>query len=87
MLICALLLSLAVATVMAYRLMRPIRHVADAIGRVESGNLSECIPETGFREVRAISEAFNRMLRRVHALMEQIVQEQETKRLYELNAL
>lgn len=46
-LICALLLSLAVATMMSYRLMRPIRHVADAIGRVESGNLSEGIPETG----------------------------------------
>ena len=86
-LICALLLSLAVATVMAYRLMLPIRHVADAIGRVESGNLSEGIPETGFQEVRAISGAFNRMLRRVHALMEQIVQEQEAKWLYELNAL
>ncbi len=86
-LLCALLLSLAVATVMAYRLMRPIRHVADAIGRVESGNLAEGIPETGFREVRAISSAFNRMLRRVRALMEQILQEQEAKRLYELNAL
>lgn len=86
-LICALLLSLAVATLMAYRLMLPIRHVAAAIERVESGNLSEGIPETGFREVRAISEAFNRMLRRIRALMDQIVQEQETKRLYELNAL
>lgn len=86
-LICALLMSLAVATMMSYRLMRPIRHVADAIGRVESGNLSEGIPETGFREVRAISESFNRMLRRIRALMDQIVQEQEIKRLYELNAL
>ena len=86
-LICALLLSLAVATMMSYRLMLPIRHVADAIGRVESGNLSEGIPETGFREVRAISESFNRMLRRIRALMDQIVQEQEIKRLYELNAL
>ena len=86
-LICALLLSLAVATMMSYRLMLPIRHVADAIGRVESGNLSEGVPETGFREVRAISESFNRMLRRIRALMDQIVQEQEIKRLYELNAL
>lgn len=86
-LICALLLSLAVATMMSYRLMLPIRHVADAIGRVESDNLSEGIPETGFREVRAISESFNRMLRRIRALMDQIVQEQEIKRLYELNAL
>ncbi len=86
-LLCALLLSLAVAAVMAYRLMLPIRHVADAIGRVESGNLDEGIPETGFREVRAISSVFNRMLRRVRALMDQILQEQEAKRLYELNAL
>ena len=86
-LICALLLSLAVATMMSYRLMLPIRHVADAIGRVESGNLSEGIPETGFREVRAISESFNRMRRRIRALMDQSVQEQEGKRLDGLKAL
>ena len=46
-LICALLLSLAVATMMSYRLMRPIRHVADAIGRVESGKSFRGDPGNG----------------------------------------
>lgn len=86
-LVCAVLLSVAVATVMSYRLMRPIRRFAGSISRVESGDLNVTIPETGFREVRDISAAFNRMLARIRALMDQIVQEQEKKRLYELNAL
>lgn len=86
-LVCAALLSLAVASVMAYQLMQPIRRFARFIAIVEEGDLNLTIPETGFREVRAITSAFNRMLARIRALMEQIVQEQEKKRLYELNAL
>lgn len=85
--ICAALLSFAVASFLAYRLMHPIRQFEESIRSVESGDLNLTIPETGFREVRAISAAFNSMLRRIRALMEQIVQEQEKKRLYELNAL
>ncbi len=85
--ICAALLSFAAASAMAYRLMRPIRHFEESIRIVESGDLNLAVPETGFREVRAISAAFNSMLKRIRALMDQIVQEQEKKRLYELNAL
>ena len=48
-LVCAVLLSVAVATVMSYRLMRPIRRFAGSISRVESGDLNVTIPETGFR--------------------------------------
>ncbi len=85
--ICAALLSFAVASAMAYRLMRPIRQFEESIRIVESGDLNLSVPETGFREVRAISAAFNSMLKRIRMLMDQIVQEQEKKRLYELNAL
>lgn len=83
----AAMLSFAAASVMAYWVTRPMRHLEDTMHRVESGDLNVTIAETGFREVRAVSTAFNLMLARIRALMDQIVQEQEKKRLYELNAL
>lgn len=85
--ICAALLSFAVATVMAYWVTRPIRQLEASIRTVEAGDLNVTLTETGFREMRAVSSAFNMMLKRIRALMDQIVLEQEKKRLYELNAL
>lgn len=55
--------------------------------QVEAGDLNVAIKEQGFREARSVSVAFNHMIARIRALMDQIVQEQEKKRLYELNAL
>lgn len=86
-LLCAAMLSFCVASVMAYWVTRPMRHLEDTMLRVEAGDLNVAIEEQGFREVRAVSAAFNHMIARIRALMDQIVQEQEKKRLYELNAL
>lgn len=86
-LLCAAMLSFAVASVMAYWVTRPMRYLEDTMRRVEAGDLNVAIQEQGFREVRAVSLAFNHMIARIRALMDQIVQEQEKKRLYELNAL
>jgi two-component system sensor histidine kinase YesM len=86
-LFCAAMLSFAAASVMAYWVTRPMRQVEHSMRRVESGDLNMALAETGFREVRAVTAAFNHMIARIRALMDQIVQEQETKRLYELNAL
>ncbi|MEG2603473.1 MAG: sensor histidine kinase [Clostridia bacterium] len=86
-LLCAAMLSFAAASVVAYWVTRPMRHLENSMRRVEAGDLNAAITESGFREVRAVSAAFNHMLTRIRALMDQIVQEQEIKRLYELNAL
>lgn len=87
MLLSAAMLSLATATVMAYLVTRPINHLEHKMRMVEEGDLNVAITVKGFREIRSVSSAFNHMIQRVRQLMEQIVQEQETKRLYELNAL
>lgn len=81
------LLSLAVALVMAYAVTRPIRNLESTMRLVEEGNLDVRIKESGFREIRGVAGAFNHMLWRIRLLMDQVVVEQETKRLHELNAL
>ncbi|NLD33346.1 MAG: histidine kinase [Clostridiales bacterium] len=86
-LVAAILLSLGAAGLMAFAVTRPIRSLEDRMRLVEAGDLNVTIDETGFREIRRVSGAFNHMLWRIRLLMQQIVIEQETKRLHELNAL
>ena len=86
-LIAAALACLAAAAMMAYLVTRPIRSLEKRIRLVEAGDLNVSMQEKGFREIRSVSSAFNHMLWRIRQLMDQIVQEQETKRLHELNAL
>ncbi|NLA54390.1 MAG: histidine kinase [Clostridiales bacterium] len=86
-LISAALVSLAAAGLMAYLVTRPIRSLEKRMRLVEAGDLNASVSENGFREIRNVSSAFNHMLWRIRQLMEQIVTEQEIKRLHELNAL
>ncbi len=86
-LLAAALASLGTAALMAYLVTRPIRSLEKRIRLVEGGDLNVSMAETGFREIRNVSSAFNHMLWRIRQLMEQIVSEQEKKRLHELNAL
>ena len=51
-------------------LSRPIRTVADAVGRLTPGTASAVVPEAGPREVRELSAAFNAMQRRIDDLIE-----------------
>ncbi|MCL1795791.1 MAG: sensor histidine kinase [Clostridia bacterium] len=87
MLICAGLLSIACAALVAYYVTHPIRFLQQKMRQVEEGNLHTTIAERGFREVRSLSHTFNMMLERIRSLMSQIVDEQEAKRFLELNAL
>lgn len=86
-LVCAALLSMIPATLIARNVTKPILHLEHKMQKVESGDLSVSIGERSFTEIRAVSVAFNHMLARIRMLMDQVVQEQEKKRLYELNAL
>jgi len=83
----AALLAFAFAALSSHFVTRPITAVESSMQKVIKGNLNVTLNEGGFREIRSVSSAFNHMLTRIRALMDQIVVEQETKRLYELNAL
>ena len=84
---CVALLSLAVATLIAYWVTRPITHLEHKMQKVQTGDLNVTITAKGFREIRSVSAAFNHMLAQIRTLMARVVREQETKRLHELNAL
>ncbi len=86
-LISGALLSIAAATLTAYFVTRPIRELQRTMRRVEAGDLNTAIEVQGFKEIRALSLTFRHMLERIRMLMDQIVREQELKRLHELNAL
>jgi two-component system, sensor histidine kinase YesM len=86
-LLCAAFIALGAASLMAYWVTRPITHLEHKMRKVEAGDLNVTITERGFREIRSVSTAFNHMLIRIRELMNQVVHEQEIKRLYELNAL
>jgi Predicted signal transduction protein with a C-terminal ATPase domain len=83
----AALIAFACAAMASHFVTRPIIVVERTMQKVIGGNLNVSLNETGFREIRSVSSAFNHMLSRIRALMSQILVEQETKRLHELNAL
>ena len=84
---CGTLFFFGLATVLTYLVTRPIRDLEQKMRTVIQGDLNATITVSGFREIRSVSSAFNHMLLRIRALMDQIVVEQEKKRLHELNAL
>ncbi len=86
-LIAGALLAVVVAVLSAVHVATPIFQLEKIMAKVEAGNLDVCIQEQGFAEIRSLSRTFNHMLGRIRLLMEQIVHEQEIKRLHELNAL
>lgn len=86
-LIAGALLAVVVVILSAAKVSRPILQLEKVMAKVEAGNLEVCIREEGFAEIRSLSRTFNHMLSRIRRLMDQIVHEQETKRLHELNAL
>lgn len=86
-LIGAALLSFIPAVLIAHNVTKPILHLEHKMQKVEAGDLSVSVSERSFTEIRLVSVAFNHMLARIRLLMDQVIQEQEKKRLNELNAL
>lgn len=86
-LISAALLVAGLALLLARLITRPLTVLGNTMLKVQHGDLNATMQEGGFREICLISDTFNAMLSRLRELMDQIVEEQEKKRLHELNAL
>ena len=84
-----LLLGVTVMSdVISGEITKPIRQLHDSMNLVEEGCFDEAnIDVTTDNEVGNLSESFNIMAERIHALMEQNVYEQKQKRKSELKAL
>lgn len=83
----AALIAAGVALMLTGLITRPLKVLEKAMLRVRHGDMDVTMREDGFTEIQLISSSFNDMLSRLKELMQQIVEEQEKKRLYELNAL
>jgi two-component system sensor histidine kinase BaeS len=64
-------LLVAAAAGAARRMTRPMDGLIDAAGRIEAGDYTVQVPETGLRDLRSVARAFNQMSARLKASDEQ----------------
>lgn len=84
------LLSLALfcaSIVVSRGIVSPLRQLVFLMGRISGNGEDICAPEKGVFEIRTLSASFNRMVRRIRQLMNQVKEEQEQLRRSELKAL
>lgn len=82
----AILLGFMITSILAHGIVIPIQRLESQISGIEQ-DLHVTFKEEGYREIRAVYRTINRLLENTDTLMKQVLKEQETKRLYELNAL
>lgn len=82
-----ILLFIFISAVISSKISRPIKQLEKSMMMVEQGKLNINLDIKGEAEVAQLSRTFNLMVLRIRQLMNQIVQEQESKRISELNAL
>jgi two-component system sensor histidine kinase YesM len=85
--VCALILTLIVLNGILSGIIRPLNKLQEHMERVDIENLNEQVSIGGNDEIGSLSRNFNRMLERIDHLKGQVIQEQENKRRYELQAL
>lgn len=92
MIICSVVLLVLILTLFALDgiltgIIRPLNRLQKHMERVDLENLNQQVKIESDDEIGKLSRNFNSMLERIDNLKEQVVQEQENKRRYELQAL
>ncbi|WP_373217512.1 sensor histidine kinase [Ruminococcus sp. 5_1_39BFAA] len=82
-----LLLTLLVLNGILAGVIGPLKKLQVHMERVNIENLNHPVPIQSNDEIGKLSQNFNEMLERIENLKEQVVEEQENKRRYELQAL
>lgn len=78
---------IAISAFLSAKISQPIKQLEKSMKMVEKGKFDVNIDVNGEAEVAHLSKTFNIMVSRIRALMDQIVREQEAKRISEVNAL
>ncbi len=86
-LISSAFIAMSMAVFLSMQITKPLSDFEKTIIQVQGGDMNAQMKEQSFREMQLVSDSFNLMLSRIRQLLTVIVQEQETKRLHELNAL
>ncbi|HHW46834.1 MAG TPA: histidine kinase [Clostridiales bacterium] len=86
-LIFGILFSVFISFFISSKISQPIKRLEKYMKMVEQGNFDVNIDFKGGAEVANLAKAFNLMVTKIRQLMDQIVHEQEAKRISELEAL
>lgn len=81
------LIVFLLASMVARRISRPIKHLELSMKSVERGDFDKTVSGEGPLEIKHLADRFNIMIGTIKQLMNRIVTEQESKRKYELEAL
>jgi two-component system sensor histidine kinase YesM len=82
-----IIIVISVSAFVSSKISQPIKKLEKSMKQVEKGQFDININIKGEAEVAQLARTFNIMVSRIKQLMEQIVHEQESKRISELNAL
>lgn len=83
-----LLIAVAIASILAAEITKPIKILTRTMREVEMGDFDQEVPVDPVpNEIGVLGKAFNTMTKRIKELMEQIILEQKQKRKSELIAL
>lgn len=86
-LVFGVLFVILISALISAKISQPIKRLERSMKMVEQGRFDINIDIKGEAEVAQLSRTFNLMVTRIRNLMDQIVLEQEAKRISELNAL
>ncbi|MEC0226023.1 cache domain-containing sensor histidine kinase [Paenibacillus alba] len=83
----ALIIALAISILLSITLTRPIKQLEVHMKQVEKGNFDIRVDVEGSNEISKLSRTFNLMIAKIKELMNQALEDQESKRISELKAL
>lgn len=81
------LLGMLIASIFSMFLTRPIIMLSNTMKAVEKGNLSARVKTTSQDELGKLGQSFNFMVEKMRELIEQVIQEERTKKELELEVL
>ncbi|NRF93750.1 sensor histidine kinase [Paenibacillus frigoriresistens] len=82
-----LVIALMISIVLSFALAKPIKELDTHMKQVEKGNFDIRVDILAANEIGKLARTFNLMLGKIKELMQQIIEEQEMKRISELKAL
>lgn len=82
-----IILSIIVSLFISKSISKPIKQLRNLMKKFEYGSLNENVEVKGNKEINELSKTYNKMLGEIKNLINQIENDEENKRIAELNAL
>jgi two-component system, sensor histidine kinase YesM len=79
--------AIAIASIVARRITRPLALLVASINRFGEGHLQERVPDFSNRDLGTVSKRFNKMADRISRLLQEVIEEEKQKDRAEIRAL